>query len=108
MERKPYHEFYLGERMIGKVVGDNLIIERWSKPHFYIKGGGYPINNGLVLRQCKEWGIKSVVLLEHRTDGTVRKYTCLLEKYLNAVLIEEPPFEQQRCVPLKEMQQVAS
>lgn len=89
-------------KIIGKKVLDMLVLERQTKLHYYVKGGGYPANNEM-LHHARALGLKEVRIVEYRSDGSRHVYACALDKYLNAVMIHELGFEPQRCVPLKEL-----
>lgn len=91
---------YLGDKMVGEIIENVYISHRISKYHFYIKGRGYPISNS-ILHKLKDKNISTIRIVEQGLK--IRVFECPLSKYLDAVLIQEPNFDQQRCVPLSEM-----
>jgi hypothetical protein len=102
-----YKKITLGNRVCGVICEDTYISVRQSKFHYYVKGGGYPVSN-VILKMLKEERDPPVQFIQIEEQGSTKKrvYRSPLQKYLNAVLIEEGGFEQQRCVPLKEMELV--
>jgi len=100
------NEYHINGKIVGFMNQDKTYVSRRvAKTHFYIKGRGYPISNAL-LRQLDSDDCKKIRIVELRSDGSIKKYECSLDKYMAAVLIQEGGFEQQRVVPLSEMEVV--
>jgi hypothetical protein len=72
--------------------------------HYYVLGGGYPVSND-ILKWLSIRGIKKLRFIEKGRKAT-RTYECGVEDYLKAVMIQHPPFEQQRVIPLKLLREV--
>jgi len=92
---------YLGNTIVGEILDKIYMSRRIVEKHFYVKGGGYPISNS-ILKELKEKGVTIIRIVEVGKKF-IRVYETTLEKYQKAVLIQEPNFDQQRCVPLSEM-----
>jgi len=94
----------LDGRRCGRIEEDKYVTKRIAEKHYYIMGSGYPIANE-ILHWLKEHGIKTIVVIEQGRKKT-RKFTTTVVNYYGAVMIRHPPFEQQRCLPLKEMEEI--
>lgn len=94
----------LDGRKCGRINDEKYVTMRIPEKHYYVMGGGYPIANE-ILHWLKEHGIKFIAVAELGKRGT-RTFIASIDKYLRAVIIQHPPFEQQRCLPLKEMEEV--
>lgn len=101
-----YKKIVLNDKICGTIVENTYISHRIPKFHYYIKGGGYPVSNSILklLKEEKDPIVEFIQIEEH--GKTLKKFRCSLQKYLNAVLIQEGGYELQRCVPLKEMEEV--
>src|SRR4030042_730839 len=89
-------------KVVGEIIGKIYQSHRISSKHFYVKGRGYPISNS-ILKMLKDKNVEIIRIIEHGTKA-VKIYETTLQKYLNAVLIQESNFEAQRCVPLVELE----
>jgi hypothetical protein len=69
--------------------------------HFYIKKLGYPINEEL-LKMLKNANIDYIIIPENGKTG-FRSYIAFTDDYLNGELIKEPLTEQQRVIPLRNL-----
>ena len=94
----------LNGRRTGYISEGVYISERNVEEHFYVMGGGYPIANE-ILHWLKEHDVNNVMIIEKRKSG-IRKWGSTVDDYLKSVLIEHPPFEQQRCLPLQSMEEI--
>jgi len=97
---------YEGNRLCGYYNPENkcYVSRRVSSKHYYVMGGGYPISND-ILKRLKSKGCEGVVIIEVKSDNTERSFKASLQQYEEAVLIESGGFEQQRCLPLKQMKE---
>ena len=100
-----YKEYYVGARMVGVLSKGVYTTIRNSTVHYYRLGKGYPISNQK-LKEVKGDGGHTVHIVEQRKDGTERVYEASIQAYLDAVIIEEPPYEKQNCLPLKQMKDI--
>jgi len=96
----------------GKVVGELInnrktyLTPRNSTKHFYRKAQGYPISVN-VLELLKIHGVKDIVVLETRKDGTRKKYRVFVSDYNNVEIFKEPDYDFQKCIPLRRMETIA-
>jgi len=91
--------------IVGNVLGDTFYTHRNHKDHFYIIGQGYPIGDD-VLDTLKTMNVKRIYIIEHMEDGSLTFFQTEIERYLDAPIIEHPPFERQRCVSISELEMV--
>ena len=93
---------FLAGKLVGEICGDIYITHRKTGIHYYRMGNGYPISS-LLLDKLKAGGVHSIVIVEHAHDG-IKSYSCNLASYLASPSIQWAGFDEQRCVPLKDMQ----
>ena len=98
-------QFKVGSKVVGRLEDDTFHTFRVAKTHFYIKGRGYPISNS-ILKELRDNQCKYIMIHETRAGGVLKLWKCLLDDYLDAVLIQEGGFEQQRVLPLSKMEEV--
>lgn len=103
--KKMIKTYAINGKNIGFLENGIYTSERTAKKHFYIKGRGYPITNA-ILKQLLDDGCKTVQIIEICADGSRNYYIAPLQNYIDAVLIQESYFEQQRCLPLKLMTKI--
>lgn len=101
-------KIFFGDRMCGEIIQDTYVSHRYTGEHFYKKGGGYPITNEILkVLKIEMPPVLFITIVEHGVKAT-KVYKAPLQKYLNAVLVNEGGFEPQRCVPLKEMELIST
>lgn len=94
---------FLNGTKVAELGGQFYISHRDAKRHYYVMGGGYPISNEILKElNSKRPEIKMVKIIE-KGAKEIAVYTCPIQEYRDAVMIEVGGFEQQRCVPLKKM-----
>ena len=98
-------EIKLNGKRIGETIEDVYVTPRKFTSHFFRKGQGYPISTD-VLKDLKLSGIKWIVIIEERKDESKHRYYCPIEDYLWGQVLKEGEFDEQRCVPLKEMKRI--
>jgi len=69
--------------------------------HFYVKGLGYPVNYALLCR-LHSVGVQYVVVPENGKRG-FNVYIAPISDYIRGVVVSEPQTEEQRVIPLKDM-----
>ena len=98
-------DYEINGKIVGSLNEDTYVSHRKSLVHYYVKGGGYPISNS-ILKDLKQNGCKHIIIIEERANGQKKVYKTDIERYQKAVLIQEPNYDQQRCLPLKEMESI--
>ena len=92
------------KRNDGKVVGqfrDGFYeTTRNQKDHYYWKGRGYPIDVA-ILEQLKSLSCHTIVIAEVLSTKRTRKHYFAFNDYWDAEAFHHPPYEPQKCVPLK-------
>lgn len=97
-------KFYLKGRVIGVLRNNTLVLERYSKVHFFKKYQGYGANHEMLLK-CQELGISAILLIEHHSQG-VSYYSSTVAQYLSHPPVQEGDFEPQNVIKLKELAKV--
>ena len=95
---------YLNGKMCGFVLNTVYYSHRDPKKHYYVMGGGYPISNS-ILKKLTTMGVKNVIIIEHAKKG-IQFWFAPLEKHKKTVMIEHEPYDQQRCLPLSEQENI--
>lgn len=90
-------------RKTGHIYDGTYISVRNPKKHYYVLGRGYPISEEILI-WLKKHNIMDIQIIEE--GKKVRKFLARIDHYLDAPLIEHPPFEKQRSVPLTELEEI--
>ena len=69
--------------------------------HFYRIVGGYPISTE-ILDWLDEHGISKIKITEKNWD-MITRYNATTSQYLDGKLVSHPGFDEQKCVPLDEL-----
>lgn len=101
-------EIKLNGTVIGTIINDTYVTHRRSSGighHFNIEHQGYAITDEK-LQEIKKKGAKKVCVTEHLSNGKTKIWECPIERYLQKPRFSQGGFEPQRCVPLKEMDEI--
>lgn len=93
---------FLNGKAVGRVDGAVYYTKRNAQKHFFVKRQGYPISLD-VLSALKSRGVRRVIILETRKDGSEHVYSCALDCFDRIEAFREHGYEAQKCLPLRRM-----
>jgi hypothetical protein len=93
----------LNGKRCGRIEGNWYVTERNTKDHFFVKCLGYPIAHSILI-ELKRRFISRIKFIEK--GKKIRYYESTVDDYLGASLFRERGFEEQRCIPVKELKRI--
>ena len=91
----------LNGKKVGFIENGTYNTIRNEEKHFYFLGGGYPISTE-VLDWLDKHGINNIRIIV-KDENLTKSFSATTEQYLKGSLVSHEGFDEQKCVPIEEL-----